>query len=337
MIPIPMKRLLWLLSPLPLLASADVIQVTTVELGSVMAPVVRNAPAAVLALNEPVIAAETSGRVLDIRPLVGDRVSLDQPLVVLDCRLQTSQLAAEQSALERIRSETAFARSQLKRAHDLKDKRSISEELVEQRQTELDIARANDADQREQVAQRKIDVERCTVRAPFTAIVTKRLASIGTLAAPGTQLLQLVQRDELELSAELQAEELQTLAKQASFHHLGIDYPVALRTIVPVIDPRTRTAEVRYRFPGDTPFVGAAGRLVWNTGKTTLPVTYVVRRDGRLGLFLADDGKARFHPLEGALEGQPPIVDLPADTRLITAGRHRLQPGDAIQADVVAE
>ena len=54
------------------------------------------------------------------------------------------------------------------------------------------------------------------------------------------------------------------------------------------------------------------------------------RRNGRLGIFLFDDGKARFVPLDAALEGQPAVVDLPAETLLIDQGRESLNEGDAV-------
>ena len=45
---------------------------------------------------------------------------------------------------------------------------------------------------------------------------------------------------------------------------------------------------------------------------------------------LFDDGKARFVPLDAALEGQPAVVDLPAETLLIDHGRESLNEGDAV-------
>ena len=56
----------------------------------------------------------------------------------------------------------------------------------------------------------------------------------------------------------------------------------------------------------------------------------MVRRGGQLGIFHVNDGVAHFHPLPGNLEGQPARVDLPADTRIVVEGRHRLADGDAV-------
>jgi hypothetical protein len=61
-----------------------------------------------------------------------------------------------------------------------------------------------------------------------------------------------------------------------------------------------------------------------------LPSNLVSRRQGRLGVFLLDGGKARFEPLPDAQEGRPASVTLPASTQVITMGRERLQDGAAV-------
>jgi hypothetical protein len=61
-----------------------------------------------------------------------------------------------------------------------------------------------------------------------------------------------------------------------------------------------------------------------------LPANLISRRDGILGVFLLDDGKARLEPLPDAQEGRPARVNLPAGTQVITMGRERLQDGVAV-------
>ena len=58
-----------------------------------------------------------------------------------------------------------------------------------------------------------------------------------------------------------------------------------------------------------------------------LPSNLISRRNGVLGVFVLDAGKARFEPLPGAQEGRPAQSMLPASSRVITLGRERLQDG----------
>jgi hypothetical protein len=76
--------------------------------------------------------------------------------------------------------------------------------------------------------------------------------------------------------------------------------------------------------------VGRSGELVWEVGKGMLPSNLISRRNGVLGVFLLDAGKALFEPLPGAQEGRPARVNLPDSSRVITVGRERLQDGTAV-------
>jgi hypothetical protein len=48
------------------------------------------------------------------------------------------------------------------------------------------------------------------------------------------------------------------------------------------------------------------------------------------GVFIVENNVARFHAVKQASEGRPVAIDLDGATRLITRGRYRLQPGDAV-------
>ena len=99
---------------------------------------------------------------------------------------------------------------------------------------------------------------------------------------------------------------------------------------MPVIDSRTRTREARLRFAEENAPVGAAGRVLWQGESLQLPAGYLVRRSQQLGIFYVDGDQARFYPVPGAVEGQPAVVDLQAESLLIVEGRQRLADGDAI-------
>ena len=192
------------------------------------------------------------------------------------------------------------------------------------------------ADLRTQLAQQQlaeIDVQRCSITAPFDAIVAQRLGSEGSLANPGTPLLELVQITQLEVSAELRGNEGDSLADAQTphFSYQGQRYRVSMRALPPLIDERSRTREARLTFDDGNAPVGAAGRLHWSSRERRLPAHFLVRRKGQLGIFLARDAEAVFQALPGAIEGQPaPVQNLADDEQLITEGRQRLNHGDPI-------
>ena len=311
---------------------ADPVAVRTEKLGSLLTPMTFSAPATVKALNRPQLTAEVTGRILRMPIRVGETAKAGQVLVELECLVHEQKERTVLAALQRARAQVKFAAAQLQRAEGLKQKSSISQELLEQRRTELAIARADLTTQLAQKELAGIDVQRCLISAPFDAVVSQRLGSEGSLATPGTPLLELVQLSQLEVSAELRANQAQTLsgALQPVFSYQGTDYPLQLRALPPLVDERTRTREARLLFLQQGAPVGAAGRLHWTSSIRQLPGHYLVRRGDELGIFLARDGHAAFVSIPGAREGQPAIIELDDNELLITEGRQRLSDGDEI-------
>jgi multidrug efflux system membrane fusion protein len=330
----PVRNLLAVLSLVPTLASATEIPVTAVPLSALAIQTERSAPAAVESVNNADLSAEITARVSAIPVRVGDVVNAGDVLVRLDCRDYESRLAAQQASLLQLQTQQKLAANQLGRARNLNRDRNISEEEVDRRSTELAALDAQIGAQTEAVRQAELNVERCTVRAPFRAAVTARLTDIGSLANPGSTLVRLVQLDELEVVARLRpGEAIETSeAKQLEFVYLGQRYPLAVRRTLPVVDPTTRTVELRLEFTGAAAPPGSSGRLLWQSPGTYLPPDLLVRRGDALGVFVLVDGRASFRPVGEALEGQPARVDLPAGSLIISEGRQRLRDGDAVRA-----
>jgi len=322
-----------LLAPAAQADAQQPIPVRTQLLGELLSPQRYSAPATVKPFNRPQLAAEVTGRILHMPVRVGEQVSQDQLLVELDCRVHEQREKTAAAATSRARAQRQLADAQLQRAQNLKRNSSISEELLDQRRTELLSAQAELRSQQALLQLAQIDVERCHISAPFDALVSQRLASEGGLANPGTPLLELVQLSQLEVSAEVRAHEADTLAEAngPSFLYQQQRYPLRLRALPPLIDERSRTREARLQFSGESAPVGAAGRLVWSSRERLLPAHYLVRRGEQLGVFVARAGKAAFVALPAAREGQPAAVALADDERLITEGRQRLGDGDPIE------
>ncbi len=313
--------------------SSEAVQVTARPAGELLFHPERSAPAEVVPLNDPRLSAEINARVLEIPVRVGDRVVAGDLLVRLDCRDYASRVEAQQATRRALDSRLGLARTQLKRGRNLKKRSNISNEEVDTRETEVLALEAELAAQKEAEEQARLNIERCRIKAPFAAVVSERLASVGALAAPGTPLVRLVQLDEAEVSTRVRPLEADegAEAKTVHFSYLGRRYPLQVLRALPVVDPRTRTIEVRLGFTAEAAPPGASGRIHWRSASTYLPADLLVRREGQLGVFVLNDNHAHFLPLPEALEGQPARSDLPDETRIIVQGRHSLQDGTAVQ------
>ncbi len=308
------------------------VPVTTRPVGDLLQQPHHSAPATVIARNSPSLSAEINARIDSIPVKVGDTVEPDTLLAQLDCRQYDSLLAAAKAGMDQLASERDFSAAQLKRAQGLKLKKGISDEGVEQRKSEWESYSARYRMHEETQRQAQLQVDRCQIHSPFRAVVVERLASSGSLAIIGTPILKLVQLDDIEVSADLRELESKSLeeSKDVWFEFFNREYRLTLRRILPVIDSRSRTREARLRFSEESAPIGAAGRVQWQRESLQLPANYLVRRNGQLGVFIVDGDNARFHPIDGAVEGQPAIVKIPAESVLIVEGRQRLSDGDQI-------
>lgn len=301
-------------------------------LSALLTPVVHTASAEVVSANRSRISAQIEARIESIAVDVGHEVERNQLIVELDCSEHELALQRVEAELQSAESRLQRARQQLTRSESLARDTLLSEDLLEQRQTESEAAAADVRRARVAVQQAELTVERCGIESPFDGAVTERLASRGELARPGTPLLEIVDLRSVEVSAEIFPAEQSDLRDSAviAFRFLDHDYPLRIERFSPVIDPLSRTMEARLSFSGRPAPVGASGRLVWRGPNPGVPASLLVQRDDTLGVFVARNGKAAFHELPGAQEGRPAAVDLPPGTLLVTEGRQGLSDGDPL-------
>ncbi|MGI9304488.1 MAG: efflux RND transporter periplasmic adaptor subunit [Gammaproteobacteria bacterium] len=307
-------------------------QVTKKPLREVAVYPQHSAPATVVSLNNSRISAQLNAQIETIEVKVGNRVKQGQVLAKLDCQDYVLTQQRAQAALRRAQAVRRLARQQLQRAESLASASNLSKELLNQRQSESQTARAELATAQAEIEQAQIQIARCSLTAPFDGVVMERLAGAGELANVGTPVLRLLDTSQLELSAQVPIDRVVGLTESSeqSFQQGAARYPVTLRTAVPAVNTQARNREVRLLFKNGAALPGTAGRLIWGSAQAHVPPELLVRREGRLGVFIANDAHARFEPLDGALEGQAARIDLPLDSVLVVEGMQALRDGDPL-------
>lgn len=290
------------------------------------------APAEVVSLNDSRIEAAISADVAEIPVRVGDVVEGGAAVLQLECADQQSALAQVTARRDALRARNAFADFQYNRARSLVKKRTISDEQLQQRKADALALQAELSGTQAGVVQAQLNVERCTLRAPFRAVVVERLIGVGERAQPGRPLLRLLDLSALVVSAQVAAFDVDTLgqAEELTLQVGEKRYPLQLRRAVPVLDNRSRNRELRLEFSAESALPGSSGRLLWRHTVPHLPAEYLLRRDGRYGVFVLREGRAGFVEVAGAREGSPAATSLPLDTPIITEGRFALVHGDAV-------
>lgn len=292
----------------------------------------RDAPASTLSLNQSRLSAEVTAVIESIPAQVGMLVEAGALLVQLESRDYQLALKRSTAAHQSVQARIKLAEFQHQRARELYTKKFASEDTLTQRATELTVLKAELAGAQAQLDSARRDLEKCRITAPFRAVVVERNAQLGELAVPGTPLVAVIDVEHLEVSAQIQTKDAVSLESAAAvtFVSQGHNYSTRLLRLSPAVDSTTRTRKARLAFMTDSAPSGTEGRIVWHGLQPLLPAELISRRNGQLGVFIAERDLARFVVLEQAQEGRPAPIDWSLDTRIILDGRFGLQDGQGI-------
>ncbi len=286
----------------------------------------RNAPAKVISLNVSQIPAEISAPIRSLVVRVGDKVKKGQLLAKLDCRqFQLSQKVAA-AQLEQINNNLAQDQRDLARSEKLLENHNIGEADFDRLRTTVDNRQAEHLLQLALLNIADLNVEHCGIKAPYTGVVSKRLANEGEMLAIGQAVVELIQLDKLEVSAKIALgdENSFTAAKAYTFVVQDKHYPLQLTTLLPVIEANSRSREARFIMLAEKAVSGSTGRLDWQSPTLHLPARFLQKRDRHTGLFILQGEQAKFVVVEGAQEGRPIPVSIAQDALLIVDGRYGL-------------
>ncbi len=336
MLPVRACLLALLLALLPAVPAAqeDSAKAVTVRaLEDAAVTVERSAPAEVEALARTPVAARLATEVEALPVEIGERVASGDTLARLDCTDYRNALDQARARLAELRARLRLANVRLERTRRLREREATPPDALDEAEAERAAREAGVRAQRLRVSAAQRDVERCTIAAPFAGLVVARPGEPGGFVQPGSPLVELVASDRIESRARLTEADAATLAAAGRGWFLanGERRPVELIAIVEAANTRSRTRRARFRFTGPAPIPGTAGRVHWVAHPRALPADLLVRRDGRLGVFVVADGRARFRAIADAVEGRPAPTRLAAATRIVVEGRYGLSDGQPVR------
>lgn len=286
----------------------------------------RTATAQVVSLNESRVASEISARVVKINVEAGQTITKGSVIAQLDCVDYDIATERAQAALKVSEANARLAEVQLERNQKLAAQKFISASGLDTQAAQTEAARAEVAVNRAAVKTARNNQSKCRILAPFPAIVLERIAQVGEIVAPGGAIALLRDSSTLEIKAEIQEKDA-ILEGVDTFEFVTLNdlYPLRLVRISPAVNKTTRLFEARFKFSGKSAASGSSGRLSWISKVPHLPANYVVRRNGKLGVFIIKQDKPVFISLPNAEEGRPVAVPgMPDTTRIITKGQETL-------------
>lgn len=259
--------------------------------------------------------AKLSGGILEMRAVSGQSVKAGELLVRLDAQEIRARLDQALATQQQAASDLARFRALLPR------------QAATQAEFDAVQARARVADAALIEAQTMLGYTE--VAAPFDGVITRKLADVGDLAAPGKPLLDIEDATHLRLEADI-SESIIEAAKPGATMTVRVsgvsgELQGTVSEIAPSADPASRTFLVKLDLPA-TPGLrsGQFGRVAVPVGESVVPrvpaeaviqrgqLEYVfVATDGRAQLRLVKTGKRHGHEVEllaGATVGEQVVL-----------------------------
>ncbi|MEM7492227.1 MAG: efflux RND transporter periplasmic adaptor subunit [Pseudomonadota bacterium] len=141
---------------------------------------------------------QTGGRITRLYADVGDRVESGRLLASLDTRALEARLAAAEASIVEAEAAYTLALATVQRQQTLLDKGHVSQQRVDEAIAQSDSANARIAAAKAQAATVQVEIDLARITAPYSGVITARMADEGAIAAPGQPVFELIESDRLE-------------------------------------------------------------------------------------------------------------------------------------------
>ena len=200
----------------------------------------------VVSQNDSQIAAEISGRLTSLSA-IGARVSQGDVLAQIDDKQLKIQLKEAHANVLNSKANLRFLEAEVVRKKQLFKQKLSPESELDKTISERDIAQGEVAIAQAQFDKIEQNLAYTILKAPFSGIVTERIANLGEYVENGIAIIHLVETENSEASvfAPIVAFQFLKEAKQLLVESpLGSGY-AKIKVIVPVANARSHLMEVR--------------------------------------------------------------------------------------------
>jgi membrane fusion protein, multidrug efflux system len=263
------------------------VRTTTVETRSM--PAVEEVVGTVRAKLRATIEAKASGRIVELPVVLGQSVKAGDLLARLDAPEIKARLDQAEAGVQQ-------AERDWKRVSSLYNQQAATRADYDAAQSRLDQAKAG-------VDEARAMLDYIEVKAPFNGVITRKVADVGDLAAPGKPLVELEDPSRLQMEADVPEAIAGTIKPGAKMTiRAGAsarDLTAMVAEIAPTADPLSRTFRVKLDLQNDRGFMsGQFARLAVPVGETTsmrVPANAVVQRGQMEIVFAVENQHARLH------------------------------------------
>jgi RND family efflux transporter MFP subunit len=339
--------------------AVQIMQARVVQSRQLEVPLNVRSTGTVHARETAILSAQVMGRIQQVLVREGDSVRAGQTLAVLDDAALRASADQAQEALKAAQSEQAAAQtdsklaaSTLERYRQLEAEKSVSPQEMDEvsRRAEASAARLEAARAQTGAAQAQASGARtmlgyARLHAPFSGVVTARMADPGTMATPGAPLLQVDRAGALELYATVDESAIGAVHKgmkvQVTIDGAGsADFAGTVAEIVPAADLASHSFLVKVDLPTSSQLrAGMYGTAEFPNGVRQAILiprsTIVLRGSLACAYVLGGQGVAQLRYLTlGATQGDlvEVLSGISSGERLVDAPSDRDLAGKRIEA-----
>lgn len=282
------------------------------------------------AVNAVELTTETNGRVVDFNLKSGRQVKQGDLLLRLDDRQARADLGV-------IEAQLADAKRQFERARSLRDKNSISQSLVDELRTAVEVSEA-------QRTAAQVRLENHRIEAPFSGVAGLSNISIGAYITAGTTITTLDSTSRMELNFAIPERFLGQINPGQKVEGGSPAYPEQVFN-GELVELGTRIDELSRSLPVRALIDNAEGRLrpgqfmsvsltLRERQALVVPEQAVMVRGDEQYVFVAEDGIARrvSVALGSRMPGRVEIArGITEEDHVVVTGQDRLSSGERVR------
>ncbi len=284
-----------------------------------------SAEAVVEAVRQSTVSAQVSGRIVDIRFDVGDRVEKGAVILRIDERAASQAVAASEAQVREAEATLVNARANYERTRQLLAQKFVSQAAVDKAEADFKAAESRMKATLAGAGAAATEKSFTTIVAPYSGVVSARHVQLGEMAAPGKPLLTGFDPGGLRVVATVPSAQVPAIQAGARARievpSLGRWVEVKSVTVVPSADPRTHTTQVRLDLPADAKGLlpGVFARAHFVTGRAPrlmVPREAVLRRSEVTAVYVVDEkGEPRLRQVRVGTASDEKSVEVLAGLR----------------------
>ena len=298
------------------------------------------------AASDSNIGFEVAGVLSELEARDGDFVTTGQLLGRLDIRQQSAALALARAQEKEVAAQLELAKLNLQRVDSLLAQSLVSQREADDARLTVEATQARLETTQASVRNAEIVIEKSELRAPFDAVVSKRITEPGSIVGPSVPIVRLVSVGEREAHVGISPKfaNMAVIGETYTLFVEGEAISARLRSVGADVDPQTLTVLAVLTLPKDQPVrVGQTVALEFqervNETGGWLPITALLEGDKGLWTVLVtkEDAAGKLITARESVEivyseGERVFVrgTVADDTNVVASGMQRLSPGSPV-------